>query len=111
MADPVRYFFDQHYPSAVARALRRRGIDVLTAQEASRCGLSDSDQLTFATAEERILVTFDSDYLALHNAGISHAGIVWCQATKYSIGQLVQLLMLLHDVSDREAMRHSLEYL
>ena len=37
MAEPVRYYFDQHYPSAVAKALRHRGINVLTAQEAGRC--------------------------------------------------------------------------
>ena len=46
--------------------LRRRGIDVLTAQDAGRCGTPDPDQLTFAAAEGRVLVTFDTDFLALH---------------------------------------------
>ena len=69
MAEPIQLFFDQHYPSAVSRALRQRGIDVLTAQGAGRCGLPDPDQLQFATANERVMVTFDSDYLALHTSG------------------------------------------
>ncbi|MBI3947329.1 MAG: DUF5615 family PIN-like protein, partial [Armatimonadetes bacterium] len=45
--------------------LRRRGVDALTAQEAGRGRLHDSDHLAFALAEERVLVTMDSDFLAL----------------------------------------------
>lgn len=111
MADPIRFFFDQHISSAVARALRRRGVDVLTAQEAGRCGLPDPDQLQFATVEQRVVMTFDPDYLALHASGVVHAGIVWCRATKYTIGQLIQLLFLLHRVTDRDDMRNYVEYL
>jgi predicted nuclease of predicted toxin-antitoxin system len=111
LADPIRFFFDQHIPPGAARGLRRRGVDVLTAQEAGRCGLPDPDQLQFATAEQRVVMTFDQDYLALHASGVPHAGIVWCRATKYSIGQLVQLLFLLHQVTDSDEMRGDVEYL
>ncbi len=38
MADRLRFYFDQHVPVAVALSLRRRGIEVLTAQEASCAG-------------------------------------------------------------------------
>jgi hypothetical protein len=111
VADPIRLYFDQHYPWPVAQGLRRRGIDVLTAQEAGRCGFADPDQLAFATAEERVMVTFDPDYLALHQSGVQHGGIAWCKATKYSIGELIQLLFLLHGVSDRDDLRNRVEYL
>jgi hypothetical protein len=57
------------------------------------------------------MVTFDPDYLALHNSGIPHAGIAWCTATKYRIGHLIQLLVLLHAVADRDGMRNRVEYL
>src|SRR5262249_10890798 len=100
-----------HIYGAVASGLRQHGIDVLTAQDAGRCGLPDSDQLAFATAEGRVLVTFDPDYLALHNSGIQHGGIVWCPATKYPLGQLLDMLLLLHGVSDRDRMRNQVEYL
>lgn len=111
MADAIRYFFDQHMPPGIARGLRRRGVDVLTAQEAGRCGLPDPDQLQFATAQERVVVTFDPDYLALHGSGMAHAGMAWCRATKYTIGQLIQLLFLLYQVTDRDSMRNYVEYL
>lgn len=111
MADAVRFFFDQHIAPAVARGLRRRGVDVLTAQEAGRCGLPDPDPLQFAGAEQRVLVTFDQDYLALHASGVPHAGIVWCRATKYNVGELVQLLFRLHQVTNGDRMRNIVEYL
>ena len=111
MAESIRYYMDQHFPGPVTEGLRRRGIDVRTAQEAGRCGLPDPDQLAFATAEERIMVTFDSDYLALHRSGIAHAGIAWCPLEKYGIGMLTQLLELLHAVTDRDGMRDHVEYL
>ena len=111
MAGPIQYYLDQHIPGAVVSGLRQHGIDVLSAQEASRCGLTDADQLAFATAQERVMVTFDPDYLALHNAGTSHAGIAWCPATKYRVGFLIQMLILLHGVSDRDEMKNRVEYL
>ena len=42
MAEPIRYYLDQHYPGPVTQGLRRKSIDVLTAQEAGRCGDWDS---------------------------------------------------------------------
>jgi hypothetical protein len=111
VAEPIRFYFDQHMQGAVAHGLRLHGMDVLTAQEAGRCGLPDPDQLAFATAEDRVMVTFDTDYLALHRSGVPHAGIAWCPQQKYGIGQLIHALLLLHSVLDRDAMRNHLEYL
>jgi hypothetical protein len=102
---------DQHFPYPASQGLRRHGVDVLTAQEAGRCGLPDGDQLTFATSTQRVMVTFDTDYLALHQSGVAHAGIAWCQEQKYGIGQLIQALLLLHGVLDSDSMRNHVEYL
>ena len=96
MAEAIRFFFDQHIPQAVANGLKQRGVELHTAQETGRCGLPDLDQLTFATAQGFTMVTFDADFLALDASGVSHAGIVWCPVTKYSIGQLIQALLLVH---------------
>jgi hypothetical protein len=73
VAEPIRYYMDQHYPAAVTAGLRRKGIDVSTAQEAERCGLPDPEQLAFATGQQRVMVSFDSDYLALHQSGVAQA--------------------------------------
>ena len=111
MAESIRFFFDQHIFGAVVNGLRQRGVDVLTAQEAGRCGVPDPEQLAFATEDERVMVSFDVDFIALHQAGVEHSGIAWCRATKYKIGELIQMLLLLHAVTDRDAMRNQLERL
>jgi len=102
---------DQNFLGPVSRALARHGIDVLTAQEADRCGLPDLEQLAFATGEGRVMVTFDPDFVALHQSGVEHGGIAWCPERKYSIGELIQAMLLLHGVMDSEAMRNHLEVL
>ena len=56
-------------------------------------------------------MTFDADYLALHISGVQHADIAWCTLRKYSVGELIQLLMTMHGVLDRDEMRNRLEYL
>ena len=56
-------------------------------------------------------VTFDADYLALHQSGVSHGGIAWCPAQKHSIGQLIQALLLIQGVLDREMMHNHVENL
>ena len=111
MVEVIRYFMDQNFPMPASLGLQRHGIDVLTAQDANRCGIADPDQLAFANSEERVIVTFDTDFLVLHQLGAAHAGIAWCPEQKYSIGQLIQILLLLHGVIDRDAMRNHLEYL
>jgi hypothetical protein len=102
---------DEHYPAPVTQGLRQRGIDVLTVQDVGRGGLPDLDQLAFAKSEDWVMVTFDSDNLAIHQSGIDHAGIVWCPQQKHGIGMLIQLLELLHAVADRDQMRNRVEYL
>lgn len=48
-------YFDEHVQSALAEALRARGVDILTTQEAKNIGLHDVDQLAFAAENRRSL--------------------------------------------------------
>ena len=96
MVDAIRFYLDQHISSAVAKGLRERGVDALTAQEAGRCGFSDLDQLKFATSGGRVVVSFDRDFLKLSAEVSSHSRIVALSGAKYSIGQLIAALLLVH---------------
>ena len=107
----MRFYLDQNIHGGTAPGLRAAGIDVVSAQEAGRCGLPDADQLAFAAAEGRVLVTFDQDYLVLHAAGTPHTGIAWCRPTKYSVGQLIHELVVLHGVLTADDMLNHVEYL
>jgi predicted nuclease of predicted toxin-antitoxin system len=83
---------------------------VLSAQETNRCGATDEEQLAFATSDGRVVVTFDTDFLTLDATGVQHAGIAWCPAMRYSIGQLIQAFLLVHGVLERDAMWNHVEY-
>jgi len=47
---PLPFYFDQHVPAAIGRALRLRGVEVLTAYEDGSDRLEDEPLLLRATA-------------------------------------------------------------
>ena len=85
----IRFHLDENVSGAVASALRRRGIDVTTAVDATLIGADDVDQLRFAIAQQRVVVTHDDDFTRIHAEGIEHAGICYCHKDKHSIGELM----------------------
>lgn len=74
MAERVNFYLDEHVPRAVASGLRRRGVDVLTLQEAGMLEAEDEAHLALATQQGRVIFTQDADFLRLHATGIEHAG-------------------------------------
>lgn len=56
---PASLYMDVHVPRAVTNQLRRRGVDVLTANEDSAGRLDDESLLIRATQLRRVLVTQD----------------------------------------------------
>lgn len=110
MPDVIRFYTDVHVPRAVTLALRRRGIDVLTAQD---CGLErakDTEHLDLAAHEGRVLITQDSDFLILNAAGISHAGIAYIRQG-VPVGRIVSGLLLIYNVLAVDEMMNRVEYL
>jgi hypothetical protein len=95
--------------TAVVLGLRGKGIDVLTTKEAGMLGGSDEAHLELATRLGRVLFTEDSDFIALHNRGLQHAGIAY--AHHKSIGQIVRGLTLIYEVYEDYEMLARLEYL
>lgn len=55
MPEPIRYYMDEHVPRAVSEGLRRRGIDVVTTQEAGLQAADDDVLLAHATRQGRVL--------------------------------------------------------
>jgi hypothetical protein len=106
----IRYYTDEHVSRAVIGGLRQRGVDVLSVPEANRIGVPDHEQLAFALAEGRVLLTYDTDYLGLHAAGVNHAGIVY--ANQYTpVGEIIRGLMLIYQVLESAEMVGQVEYL
>lgn len=111
MDEALRYYFDEHTHSAIARGLRARGIFVLTTKEAGRAHQSiyDDDQLAYAAAQGLVMVTSDRDYIRLAQEQQPHAGVVLLQQ-ELSIGEYIEYLELLALTTSPESMRNTLVY-
>lgn len=64
--ETLSYAFDEHIERAVTRALRLKGIPIVTVQEAGRVSGKDSDHLAWAASIGHVLVTHDHDFEQLH---------------------------------------------
>ena len=109
MAEPVRFYLDEHIPSAVAEGLRQRGIEVRTLVEMDRLA-QDKEHLAHARREGRVLVTHDDDFLRLASEGASHAGIVYVPRGR-SIGDIVRGLVRIARASSKEDLRQQIRFL
>jgi hypothetical protein len=110
MASPIRFYTDEHVAKAVVRALRDRGVDVLTVKDAGTLGAPDEVNLARALAEGRVIFTQDDDFPRLHALGSAHAGIIYApQGTP--IGRIIQGLILIYHVLTPDEMAGHVEFL
>jgi len=107
----VKFYLDEHIPKGVLEGLRRRGVDVVTVQEAGRSGDLDEKQLSFAAGEDRVLVTFDDDFLKLDATGVPHTGIVFSQTGRPTVGEMIESLMLISSVIESGEMTNHIEFI
>jgi predicted nuclease of predicted toxin-antitoxin system len=106
----VRLYFDRHIMTRLAIDLRGRGFDVLRTEEAGNDTATDAEQLAFATADNRALLTFNiRDFGPLHEqwkaAPRHHAGIIVSQQLgSRQYGILLQRMLRLLDYFTAEEM-------
>jgi hypothetical protein len=77
----VKVYLDEDLSPTIARILRERGVDAVTAHEAGQIQLDDRAQLAEATRAGRAIVTANVvDFIALAHDAVArnaeHAGIV-----------------------------------
>ncbi len=110
MGTKVRFYLDENVQTVIAEQLRRRGIEVVTVRDLNLLGDDDLNHMERATAMGYVFCTHDADYVDLASSGKEHAGIVFGQQHKRSIGDWVAFLELVHGVYDAEEMRNVVEY-
>jgi hypothetical protein len=110
----ISFYPDEHIQSALSEALRTRGVDVLTTQEAGNICLDDVDQLAFASKSKRTLFSYNKRHFAkIHYEWMaikrSHAGIIL--SDQLTIGIVLRRLMRLYFSLTSGDMKNRLEYL
>lgn len=111
MPTTIQFHLDENIDHAVARGLRLRGIDATTTADAALISATDDAHVDFAGTERRIILTHDPDFLRLHDSGVKHAGIIFCQKGSHSVGEMIQFLCLVHDCLTPEEMQGQVEFL
>lgn len=71
----------------------------------------DAEHVAFALREGRVIFTQDDDYLALHAAGIKHAGIVYCHQESRTLREIIASLTLLWQMYDADELKGRLEFI
>jgi Domain of unknown function (DUF5615) len=78
----ARLYSNENFAADFVLILRALGHDVLTTSQAGQAnqGIPDDEVLTFATANDLIVITFNrNDFIELHRSA-HHAGIIVCKA-------------------------------
>lgn len=82
----LKFYFDESVELAVSEQLRAGGYDVVSAHSLKKLGDDDKNHLVRATEMGRVLCTYDTDFLQLAHLYPDHAGIIFSQHDKASIG-------------------------
>lgn len=101
---------------ALVRGLRARSVDVITALDAEMIERRDEEHLDYATAQGRVLCTFNvRDFYQLHEEcqqqGKSHAGIILVPQQRYTLGEQLRRILKLVATTSAESMRDRVEFL
>lgn len=113
-AKSIKLLLDEDGHVPLARALQNRGYDALHVSELQRKGKSDAEQLAYATAHERCLMSFNvKDFVLLHAEYLEsrkeHYGII--VSKQFSVGQTLKRLLRVLQRLSRESMKNRIEFL
>lgn len=109
----IALYLDEDVNVLVAALLRARGFDVQTTRDAGRLTASDEDQLTYAAAQDRALLSHNrADFESLHRqymeSGQHHSGIIL--AIRRPPHEIAQRLLSIFDQVASDEIRDQLRY-
>lgn len=110
----IKVYLDEDVHKKVAFALRLRGFDVVSAHEYKKWGLSDSEQIKFATTNRRAIFSFNSkDYVRIHSEYVKtkqrHFGII--TSKKLDLRETIQNLAIFIMEHNAEEIENNLFWL
>lgn len=109
----LRLLLDEDLSGRVAEGLRLRQVDAASVHELNRTAMTDEQQLAFATAQARVLVTYNRTDFQILDAqwrmkGLTHTGILWGNERsipRRAIGDLIRALeSVAHEHDSLEAL-------
>ena len=84
-------------------------------RDSGNLGLTDEEQLAYATAQQMAIFTHDADFLHLAygwaESGDDHWGIIYVHQDRVTIGECIHRLKEIGDLFDPEDLRNHIEFL
>ncbi len=101
----MKLYLDEDLSPRIAAALRRKGIDTVSAHEVGNVQLSDSEQLAYAAGQGRCLVTRNArHFVVLSRDAVNrqepHAGILLC-SPRFTGAEIRAIVRKLSQVAER----------
>ena len=91
-----KYLTDENIPPRAVSWLKSKGLDVFDIKSEGLGGTPDEDILPIAEANQRVIITQDSDLgTILFRAGLQNAGVIFLRPGHVSSEQLIQSLEIL----------------
>ncbi len=110
----VGLYMDVHIPGPITRQLRRRSVDVLTAQEDGHGAVPDEQVVARASALVRIVFTQDVLFRARAELAANRGeftGLLFGPQLGGTIGQYVEDLELIAKISEPDEWRNVVQFL
>lgn len=111
----VALYMDVHVPGPITAQLRRRGVDVLAAQDDGHDAVPDAKVLDRATALGRVLFAQDVRFRVLaenwQRQGREFTGLLFGPQLGSTIGQYVEDLELIAKASEPTEWRNVVQFL
>lgn len=112
---PLALYMDVHIPRAITNGLRRRGVEVTTAQEDGTAELDDPPLLDRETELNRPLYSQDDDLLAeAHRrqmSGESFSGVIYSHQLRSPVGRCIDDLDLIAKTFEPEDLKDRVEFI
>jgi len=100
----LRAYADEHVQFAIVQALRARGMDVVTVQDRGREGTDDAELLADALRDQRVMLTNDTDFLALASQlarqAQSFAPVFFWPQSRRQVGEIARRILKEADSTD-----------
>lgn len=110
----ISLYLDEDVHLGLGLALRKRGFDVIHAQELDQKGSSDAAQLAHAVAQQRCLLSFNTkDFVLLHNEYAEHDREHWgiIVSRQRPLGEALSKVLKVLQHFSRETMKNRIEFL
>lgn len=107
-------YLDEDVHLGLGMALRKRGFDVIHAQELDRKGLPDVEHLAYAIEQRRCLFSFNTkDFVLLHNEYAEHEKEHWgiIVSKQRPIGETLSRVLKVLQRFSRQSMKNRIEFL